>query len=100
MVASDAQRPSLLVLIGIGVSGALSVMALLGMALIAWERVQADRGLDTYRTHWLVESNWVAFLVFAGVVGLALFVGLLLRLREWRDLRQLERKYGEERDDW
>jgi len=90
-------RPPILVLIGIAVGGVVSLVALVGMVLIAWEKVQSGRGFETYRTHWLVEFNWVGFLVFLGSVGLALLVGLLFRLKEWREIKDLERKYGAER---
>lgn len=39
----------------------------------------------------------MGFLVLLAGVGFALVVGLRHRLREWRELGELERKYGEER---
>jgi hypothetical protein len=92
--AANAARPPLLVLIGIAAGGVVSLVALVGMALIAWGKVQSGRGWESYRTHWLVEFNWVGFLVLLAVVGLALCVGLFFRLREWREIKELEREYG------
>jgi hypothetical protein len=85
------------VLLGIAVAGLTSAASLVAMAMVAWEKVQTGRGWESYRTHWLVEFNWVGFLVLLGGLGIALLVGLLCRLREWRELKDLERKYGKER---
>ena len=94
---SSAARPSFLVLLGIAVAGLASVVSLVAMAVVAWEKFQTGRGWESYRTHWLVEFNWVGFLVLLASVGFALFVGLLFRLKEWRELKELESKYGEKR---
>ena len=56
--------------------------------------VSSGRGLETYRTFWLVEFNWVGFLVLCGAVVLAFAVALVLRLREYLQWRSLEKKYG------
>lgn len=66
------------------------------MVLLAIEKVQAGRGLETYRTHWLVEFNWVGFLVFLAVAAVAMAVGAFFRLNEWREIRKLQAKYSEE----
>lgn len=94
---SSAARPSFLVLLGIAVAGLASIVSLVAMAVLAWEKIQTGRGWESYRTHWLVEFNWVGFLVLLAGIGIALFVGLLFRLRESRELKALERKYGEDR---
>lgn len=93
----NAARPPLLVVLGIVVGGVVSLLALVGMALVAWEKVQTGRGWETYRTHWFVEFNWVGFLVLLAGIAIALSVGLVFRLREWRELKELEREYGAER---
>jgi hypothetical protein len=81
-------------------AGLTSAASLVAMAMVAWEKFQTGRGWESYRTHWLVEFNWVGLLVLlvllAGV-GIALLVGLVFRLREWRKLKELERRYGEDR---
>lgn len=74
---SSAARPSFLVLLGIAVAGLASVASIVTMAVVAWEKFQNGRGWESYRTHWLVEFNWVGFLVLLAGVGIALFVGLL-----------------------
>jgi hypothetical protein len=57
--------------------------------------VASGRGLETYRTFWLVEFNWLEFLVFCAVVIVALVVAAFLRLREHIQWRAFERKYGD-----
>ena len=94
---ANAGGPPFPMLVGIAVGGLVSLVALIGMSLVAWEKVQTGRGWESYRTHWLVEFNWVGFLVLLAGIGLALSVGLLFRLREWRELKELERKYEAER---
>ena len=66
------------------------------MVLIAIEKVRTGRGLDTYRTHWMVEFNWVGFLIFLAAIAVALAIGLLFRFKEWREIRKLQAKYSEE----
>ena len=64
------------------------------MLYTAVQMVRSGRGLDTYRTFWLVEFNWIGFLVLFGLIPVALLVGLFFRLHEHRQWRSLERKYG------
>ena len=64
------------------------------MLLKAVHMVSTGRGLETYRTFWLVEFNWVGFLVLCGAIAVALGVALLLRLRDHLQWRALEKKYG------
>lgn len=89
-------RPSLprFLVLGICIAGLTGFLTIVGMIVIAVDKVQTGRGLETYRTHWLVEFNWIGFLIFLAVGAVALFVGLLFRLKEWREIRQLEDKYG------
>jgi len=79
--------------------GALTfgVAGVVGMARMIWvalEKVLSGQGLETYHTVWLVEFNYVGFLVLVGAV----IVGLLLAgghwLHEWLQVRSLEKKYG------
>jgi len=75
-------------------SGAASVFGLGYMLYTAVQMVRSGRGLDTYRTFWLVEFNWIGFLVLFGLIPVAVLVGLFFRLHEHRQWRSLERKYG------
>lgn len=83
-------------LAGIVISGLASFGALVAIVAIAVLKVRGGEGLETYRTLWLVENNWIGFLIFVAVAIVALFVGLLFRLKEWREVRELQNKYGEE----
>lgn len=64
------------------------------MIFIAIEEVQAGRGLDTYRTHWLVQFSWIGFLVFVAAVILALTVGWFFRYKEFREIKDLQDRYS------
>lgn len=55
--------------------------------------VRAGRGLETYRTFWLVEFNWLGFLILLGALVVALVIGLVFRYREYLLWRSLEKKY-------
>lgn len=89
-------RPSRLVRAGFWVAGIASVGGMVAMVLVAIERVRTGHGLDTYRTFWLVEDNWIGFLVFLFATVVALAAGLFFILKERRELRQLQAKYSEE----
>ena len=65
------------------------------MIFIAIEKIRAGRGLDTYRTHWLVEFNWIGFLVFIFATILALLIGLFFRYREFREIKNLQERYSD-----
>jgi hypothetical protein len=65
---------------------------LLAMVLTGIERVHSGHGLQTYRTTWLVEFNWIGFLVLLAVLVVALSIGAFLRYLEWREIRQLQRR--------
>lgn len=70
------------------------------MVLIAIDKVSAGHGLDTYRTMWMVEDNWVGFLIFVFVTTVvvlaAAIIGWFQRRSEQREVRQLQAKYSEE----
>ena len=74
--------------------GVTSLVTLIGMVVTGVEKVNTGRGLDTFRTVWLVEFNWVGFLVLMGAVIVALIGGGYLRYLEWREVRELRRRYG------
>lgn len=85
-------------IVGVWVAGIVGFGAIVAMVLTAVEKVQSGRELDTYRTHWLVEFNWVGFLVFLAAVAVALVIGLSFRYREWREIRKLQDKYSGRHD--
>ena len=64
------------------------------MILIAIEKVKTGKSLDTYRTHWLVEFNWLGFLVFMVVLLVALAIGVFLQLKERLEIKHLLEKYS------
>jgi hypothetical protein len=80
--------------VGFAVAGLASFSGLAYMLSTAIEMVRSGHGLETYRTFWLVEFNWLGFLVFCGAIVVALIVALALRIREHMQWRSLERKYG------
>jgi hypothetical protein len=86
------------VVVGVWVAGIAAFGAIAAMVLIAIEKVRTGQGLDTYRTHWLVEFNWVGFLVLLAAVVVALAIGLFFRYKEWREIRKLQDKYSGEED--
>jgi hypothetical protein len=79
---------------GVLAFGVAGVAGMARMIWAAWEKVLSGQGLETYHTVWLVEFNYVGFLVLVGAV----IVGLLLAgghwLHEWWQVRSLEKKYG------
>jgi hypothetical protein len=75
-------------------SGVASFFGLGYMLYTAVQMVRSGRGLETYHTFWLVEFNWIGFLVLFALIPVALLVGLLFRFQERREWRSLEKKYG------
>ena len=92
---APSSGPSRLVIVGVWAAGIASFGAIVAMVLIAIEKIEGGHGLDTYRTHWLVEFNWIGFLVFLAAVVVALAIGLFFRYKEWREIRKLQNKYSE-----
>ncbi len=68
------------------------------MLYTAVRMVRSGRGLDPYHTFWIVEFNWIGFLILFGLIPVALLVALLFRLQERREWRSLEKKYGRGRN--
>ena len=91
---------SRLIVVGAWVAGIVSVGGLVAMVLIAIDKVSAGHGLDTFRTKWMVEDNWIGFLVFAIVTTVVLLaaaiIGWFQRRSEQREVQQLHAKYAEE----
>ena len=83
---------------GMWVGGIASVGGLVAMVLIAIDKVVAGHGLDTYRTKWMVEDNWIGFLIFVVVaevvVVAAAIIGWFQRRKEQREIQQLQTKYS------
>lgn len=85
--------------VGAWIGGIASVGGLVAMILLAIDKVIAGHGLDTYRTKWMVEDNWIGFLVFVVVTTVvvlaAAIIGGLQRRSEQREVQQLHAKYSE-----
>jgi hypothetical protein len=65
----------------------------------AIEMVRTARGLETYRTFWLIEFNWIGFLTLIAGVVVALLIGLGLQLSEHLETRKLMKKYPADKSD-
>ena len=81
---------------------ALVVFGLWGLASLGWmgevvRKVLSGQGLQTYRTFWLVEFNYIGAFVLILAACLVLIVGALLQAREWWLWRDLEKRYGKGR---
>lgn len=91
-------RWSRLTIMGMWVGVIASVGGLVAMVLIAIDKVVAGHGLEPYRTKWLIEDNWIGFLVFVVVAALvvvaAAIIGCFQRRREQREIQQLQTKYS------
>lgn len=83
--------------IGLVVAGIAALSGLGYMLTTAIEMVRSGRGLETYRTFWLVEFNWLSFLVLVAGTLLALIVAGVMRFKEFMLWRSLEKKYGKGR---
>jgi len=96
-MAEPKQRPALpkLLFIGQVVVGIAALSGLSYMLTTAIEMVRNGRGLETYRTFWLVEFNWLSFLVLVAGTLLAIIVAAAFRLKEFLLWRSLEKKYGD-----
>lgn len=81
-------------MIGFVLAGIGSFVALVGMIVTGLEKVRTGHGLDTYRTVWLVEFNWVGFLVLMAALGVAIVGALWLHYLEWREIKKLQARYG------
>ena len=96
-MAEPKQRPALpkLLFIGQVVVGIAALSGLSYMLTTAIEMVRNGRGLETYRTFWLVEFNWLSFLVLVAGTLLAIIVAAAFRLKEFLLWRSLEKKYSD-----
>ena len=80
---------------GIFIAGLAAVAGLTRLVSVAIDKVASGRGLDTYRTVWLVEFNYVGVLVLFGAVVVALLVASGMWLYDWWQWHSLARKYGD-----
>ena len=91
-----------LVRVGMIFASIAAALGLVSMIVVAVLKVRGGSGLETYHTVWLVEDNWIGFLVFflALVVALsaAVIAVLAFRRRERQEWSELEQKYGGGRD--
>ena len=69
------------------------------MISLAVSKIRAGHGLNSFRSHWLVEDNWIGFTVFFFVtlivVSVAAVIASLQLRSERQELRQLRAKYSE-----
>ena len=56
-------------------------------------QVQSGRGMETYRSVWLVEDNGIGFLVFVGCAIAAPTLGAAFRSRDYLEQRSFEKKF-------
>jgi hypothetical protein len=82
------------VLIGVLIAGVGSFAALYRLIADAIDKVLAGQGLQTYRTVWLVELNYIGMLVLFSAILVALIGALFFWWREERHWLELEKKYG------
>ena len=83
---------------GFVVMGIASFGGLAAMIAIGIDKVRSGKGLDTYRTLWLVEFNYIGMLILFGVIAVASIIAGLLKIVEYKKSRDFERKYGIEKD--
>jgi len=81
------------IFLGWGLTTIASVVGLAWMVTTAIRKVLAGEGLETYRTFWLVEYNWIGFLAMLLALLVALVISLFFLWREERQWKDLERKY-------
>ncbi|QTN29242.1 hypothetical protein HZ993_05270 [Rhodoferax sp. AJA081-3] len=96
---ASSTPPSRLMMVGAWVGGIASVGGLVAMVLIAIDKLNTGHGLDTYRTKWMVQDNWIGFIVFVVVTTVvvlaAAIIGWFQRRNEQREVQQLQAKYSE-----
>ena len=79
--------------IGFLVVGISSLLSLVVLTVRAIEKVKSGKGLDTFRTMWLVEGNYIGFLIFLAALALACLFAAFMKFREYREWRKLEKRY-------
>ncbi len=94
MTESGKPPVSKLMIFGFIVMGVAAFSGLGALITLAIQKVSSGHGLDTYRTVWLVEFNYVGLLVMFGAVLVVLLIGGGFKLYEYFQYRALEKKYG------
>lgn len=85
------RRHRRLISTGFIIAGMASVFGCATMMYLAVTAVRNGRGLETFRTVWLVEDSWIGFSVFVGFTVAATIVVALFRLRDYLQWRGSER---------
>ena len=80
--------PSFTLMLLAGVAGVARIIS------VAIDKIASGHGLDTYRTVWLVEFNYIGVLILFAAIVLALLISGGMWLHEWWQWRSLEKKYG------
>ena len=99
MTEPTKARVSKWMLIGFFIMGIASFAGLGALITVAVQKVISGHGLDTYRTAWLVEFNYIGVLAMFGAVVAVFVVAGVLRLIEYFQWRALEKKYGVRNDN-
>ena len=94
MTSKTIRQSFLWLLVGIFAVGIASAIVLWSQIKKAIQLVASGHGLDTYNTPWLIEFNSIGALVLVASIGIALLVGVALRIRAYLEVKALERKYG------
>lgn len=80
---------------GFALMGLAGIGGLSRIISVAIDKVASGQGLQTYRTVWLVEFNYIGVLVLFAAVVLALLIAGGFWLHDWWQWRSLEKKYGQ-----
>ena len=97
---NESKKPfmSRWMIFGFVVMGIVSFGGLAAMIATGINKVRSGKGLDTYRTAWLAEFNYIGMLILFGAIALAFVIAGLLRFLDYKKSRDFERKYGVEKD--
>ena len=79
-----------------GLAGFAGMVGILGQAIT---KVATGRGLETFRTVWLVEFNYIGVLVMLIGAVIAVLITAAFWLRDWLQWRDLEKKYSGDKKD-
>ena len=91
---SQTRSRGKLVFYGVATCGLGGILWLIHMTYTAIHMIIAGKGLETYRTFWLVQFNWYGFLAFVLVCAVAIAICLWLRWHEKMQWKSLQKKYG------
>ena len=79
--------------VGFVIFGLASVAGFVGLVVRALAMVRDGRGMETYRTFFLVEFNWIGVLALISSAIVALLIATVFRWREQQQWRALEHQY-------